>query len=240
MSQKILQSLLPKKLPEIGNSRVAFLYVPMMGIGGDFISILQEPETGKLGLFICDVSGHGLPAAMTAAMISMALDTHWKTHIDEPAKVLTNMRGQLKGKMGGNFFTASLCTLHRDTGIMGIASAGHPPLVIIRKDGHVEMVRTVGRLINEYFDPGLVENNITLKDGDRLILYTDGLIEAESPGLEMLGMNDANFCSWLKEIADRTSSPTELCQELFTGILDYAETIILDDDLTILVLEYMR
>ena len=66
MSQNILQSLLPKKLPEIGNSRVAYLYVPMMGIGGDFISILHDQETNKLGLFICDVSGHGMPAAMTA------------------------------------------------------------------------------------------------------------------------------------------------------------------------------
>jgi phosphoserine phosphatase RsbU/P len=177
---------------------------------------------------------------MTAAMISMALDTHWKTYIDEPAKVLFNMRNQLKGKMGGNFFTACLCTLHRDTGIISLASAGHPPVVIIRKDGGVEMVRTVGRLINEYFDPSLVEGNITLKDGDRLIMYTDGLIEAESADLEMLGMNDSNFCNWLKAIADRTSSPTELCQEIFTGILDYSGKDILDDDLTILVLDYIQ
>lgn len=238
MSQKILQSLLPKKLPEIKNSSVAYLYVPVMVIGGDFISILHCPESDKLGLFICDVSGHGFSAAMTAAMISMALDTYWKTHIDEPAKVLDNMRNQLKGKMGGNFFTACLCTLSCSSGMLSIASAGHPPVVIIRKNGHVDMVRAVGRLINEFFDPNLIETKLTLEDGDRLILYTDALIETENPKLEMLGMNDANFCTWLKEMADGTSSPTELCHEIFTGILEYAEKLILNDDLTILALEY--
>jgi serine phosphatase RsbU (regulator of sigma subunit) len=239
MAQIIQQSLLPKRLPDIKNARIAFKYAPMMGIGGDFISFHYTESKNHLGIFICDVSGHGVSAALTASMVSMALDFFWDANIDKPAMILREMRNQLKGKMGGNFFTACLCSLNLNNSTMTFSSAGHPPVIIARNDGTLEMVKSTGRLINEFFEPNLLETIVSLHKKDRLILYTDGITEARNPDQEMLGEDDAKFSNWIKKIVNRSSTPDILCEQIFTEVLAYSRSDILDDDFTIVAVEYM-
>lgn len=238
MAKLIHQSILPTSLPDIKQVRLAYKYVPMMGIGGDFISFRYNENINYLGMFICDVSGHGVSAAMTASMISMALDFFWDANIKNPSKTLYEMRNQLKGKMGGNFFTAMICSIDLNNRMLTFSTAGHPPLIVIRNDGAVEMITTKGRLINDFFEPNLSEKTITMQKGDRLILYTDGVTEAENARREMLGSDDIKFCDWIKEISSLSPSPGYLCELSFKRVSEYIKRDSLDDDFTIIAAEF--
>ncbi len=240
MAQKIQNSLLPANIPDIKNVEIAFKYVPMTGIGGDFISVFYDEKGQKLGLFICDVSGHGVPAALTASMISMALDFFWKKQIDHPSKVLMEMKNNLKEKMGGNFFTASICVLNLADGELINASAGHPPVFIIRNNKNIESVQSKGGLISDFIDLNVQETKVKLKKGDMIILYTDGITEAENPDKVQLGTDDEKFKDWVKNIAVKSSSISQFCQDIFDNVITFTQKETLHDDFTLLAVKYNR
>ncbi|MCP4129747.1 MAG: AAA family ATPase [bacterium] len=239
MARDIQLGLLPKNIPDIPGALVSFKYEPMMGVGGDFMDIRYDKEKNRLGLFICDVSGHGVSAALTASMISMALDSNWDTFMEKPVLLLREMRKNLIGKMGKNFFSAATCCLDLENGSLIVTSAGHPPFIIIRKNGSAEIIKTKGRLINDFFEPNSTETEATLYPGDRIILYTDGIIEAQNREGEFLGItDDKKFCSWIAEISAASSSPGLLCRNVYTGVIEYTGEKTLEDDFTILAAEY--
>ena len=117
-ASRIQQALFPKAIPHINHVHIDFKYVPMMAIGGDFVNIYHDKEQNILGFFICDVSGHGVSAALTASMICQSLDILWPSYIKEPSALLNEIKKTLAGKMGGNFFTACLCSLDLNSGRM--------------------------------------------------------------------------------------------------------------------------
>ena len=104
LARKIQLALLPQNLPRMDAAEIYFKYVPMMGVGGDFIDILipgrDNPYTGDgnaVCFFICDVSGHGVSAALTAAMVKMSL-LSWEMNAGYPARLLTNISDSHEGK----------------------------------------------------------------------------------------------------------------------------------------------
>ncbi len=238
MAEGIQRSLLPENVPEIRDVRVAFKYIPMMGVGGDFVNIYYREDDNKIGLFICDVSGHGVYAAMIASMVSNALDFFWESHFDNPSEILKKMSNFLKGKMGGNFFTGCICSIDISSGLLTMANAGHPPLMLISKDKTIEMKRTKGRLINEFFEPNQENISFSLCDGDTIVLYTDGITEAENQNGDVVGGDDEKFSRWIRKFYEISDSPDELCKNIYAGVVDHTGTDQLADDFTILVLEY--
>jgi predicted ATPase/serine phosphatase RsbU (regulator of sigma subunit) len=238
MAEKIQRSLLPEKIPELQNVRIAYKYIAMMGVGGDFVNINYNREADRVGLFICDVSGHGVSAAITASMISFALDLSWKGNTESPSKIFKDMSRSLKGKMGGNFFTGCICSIELSTGILTMACAGHPPLIIIRNDGSAEMMGAKGRLINEFIESNSEDAVVRLNAGDIVVLYTDGISEAENPEREMVGQDDNAFLEWMKSHYESSSSVDDLCENIYKGVISYTGKNRFDDDFTVLVLEY--
>ncbi|MCP4137483.1 MAG: AAA family ATPase [bacterium] len=238
MAREILLTLLPTKIPKIEKARVAFQYEPMMGVGGDFLDINYMDGKQKLGLFICDVSGHGVPAAFVASMTKMALHS-WDTYIETPARALEVIREPLIKNIGENFITACICSLDLNTGELVFASAGHVPLAVLRKGRTVELFQTEGRMIYNLFEPNYSEKRIQLNPGDKLILYTDGITEALSPGNVMLGADDDDkFRDWLRRNTDPSRSPVEICQSIYDGVIEYTGNENFADDFTVLVTEY--
>ncbi len=238
MAKNIQQSLLPSSVPDIKNAHIAFKYAPMMGVGGDFVNIKYLPDAEKLGLFICDVSGHGVPAAMTASIISAALDFYWEDFIDDPSIIFTKMQNFLTGKLGGNFFTACLCTIDLKNGMLTVSSAGHPKLILLRKNGNAGMSTGSGRLITDFISSNSINEIITLAKGDRILLYTDGITEASNSDREMLGTNDKHYCSLIKELSDISNSPEALCDMIYRTVIDFTKSVNLQDDVTMLVCDF--
>ena len=239
IAEKIQRSLLPAKIPEILNIDLSYKYVPRRGVGGDFIDIKYNEDEKKLGLFICDVSGHGIAAALTASMVSKTLDFFWEPHFNSPSLLFSEMSGSLKDKMGSNFFTGCICIIDIKNGSFKMANAGHPPLLIIRKNGSVEMQNGRGKLISSYFESNCEDKDLQLNKGDILVLYTDGITEAENSKNERIGFeSDNEFAEWVKKYSDMSNSSAELCENIYHAVVDIKGDENLDDDLTLIILKY--
>ena len=144
----------------------------------------------------------------------------------------------LKGKMGGNFFIGCICSIDLNPGSLVMSNAGHPPLILIRKNGNIEMKEAKGMLISEFFEPDMEDVTFKLQHGDTVMLYTDGITEAADPAGEFIGSDDDKFYTWVKRYYEMSSSPDELCENIYKGVVEHTGTERLDDDFTILVLEY--
>ncbi len=239
MARKIQVSLLPHRIPEMAELNIAFKYVPMMGVGGDLLDIFYNEESSHAGFFICDVVGHGIAAAFLAAMTKMALNT-WGDHVQSPKESLYAIRNLLVKNLGDTFITACICTVDISTGCLTYVSAGHPPIAHIRKSGGVELLQAPGRFINSYFDPKIEERKIQLMKGDKLILYTDGISEAENQnGVRIGSDDDQQFIDWFEGKINLGGSPAEICEDIFNKVVDYTESINLKDDFTVMTLEYL-
>ncbi|MCP4136285.1 MAG: AAA family ATPase [bacterium] len=239
MARKIQSGLLPERVPKIPGISLDFMYKPMMGIGGDYIDINYNKEKGLLGLFICDVSGHGIHAAITASMVKMSLDFVWNKYIDNPLKVLEEIRTPLVKNIGDNYITACVCCLDINTGRFTLARAGHPPIVVVREKGGIELVLAKGRVLNRLFETNFEEKTITLEKGDKFVLYTDGITEAENRERTMLGADDdQKFIAWIKTNIDLTASPPLLCRNIFDNVIKFTGSTSFSDDFTVLVAEY--
>ncbi len=231
LARKIQFSLLPHRLPSTPRARVAYKYVPMQAVGGDLVDVIHCREEGIIGLFICDVAGHGVPAALTASMVKMALAT-WKDTIGSPAATLEKVRASLSGKLGDSFLTAGIAVVDLGGGRVTTARAGHPPVMLVRKNGKVEMLNPPGRMISDSVPARFVDASAALEKGDRVVLYTDGIIEASREGA--LFGEDA-FADLMMKSAGR--DPDDVCVSVYEHLLTYSRSDHLEDDFTIAVME---
>jgi serine phosphatase RsbU (regulator of sigma subunit) len=233
MAQKIQVALLPKSMPNMKGIALSFEYRPMMGVGGDFFDYFIKNKN-EMGLFICDVSGHGVSSAFLASMVKMSLN-QWQTNLNKPKQILYEIYDSLQGKMSGHFVTAFAIYINLITGKLICSNAGHPPQLIIRKNGEIEMIQSRGRLIGEDFPPNYSEITTSLTEGDKLVLYTDGITEARDPQGKLLG--DQGFFTLVKENLEK---PAEIfCQNIMKGLIQYRENKeFFDDDITLMVMDY--
>lgn len=232
LARKIQMALLPTKLPDVKKLKVAFKYEPIMGVGGDFIDIHYREGMDEYGIFICDVSGHGSSSAMIASMVKMSLHS-WGKFIQHPAQAFIEIRKLLRGKIGDNFITAYMCCVDMKTGIITSACAGHPPMILIRKSGKVEQVKPAGKILFDMIDSEYEEIKTVLTDGDKIVLYTDGVFEARDSSGKMIG--EDTFIQMLTE--NYQLSAEELCGKIYNDIFT-PEGNVIDDDFALLVAEY--
>ncbi|MES0489714.1 MAG: AAA family ATPase [Leptospirales bacterium] len=185
IARKIQTSLLPKNVPSHEKVGVFFKYLPSEDVSGDFIDYLLDGEDG-LGVFICDVCGHGVPAALYAAMVKMSLIS-WKKTIKQPAETINVIQQSLSGKMMESFITGAVVYIDFKNKVLRCASAGHHPTIVLKKDGTIKTCKPEGRAILDFHKMATYkEKSINLAKGDKVILYTDGLVEASNDAGEML------------------------------------------------------
>jgi serine phosphatase RsbU (regulator of sigma subunit) len=232
LARKIQMSLLPTKIPNLKKLDVAYKYEPIMGVGGDFIDIHYREGMNEFGIFICDVSGHGSSSAMIASMVKMSLHS-WGKFILHPARAFVEIRNLLRGKIGDNFITAFMCCIDLKSGVITSACAGHPPMVILRKNGEIELIKPSGKILFDLVSSDYEEIKKTLTDGDKIVLYTDGVFEAIDSTGRMIG--EERFISMLSD--NYKLSAEMLCQKIYENIFMPAGNII-EDDFALLVAEY--
>lgn len=165
---------MPEQLSRGTNVRIHSLYLPTELVGGDFYDfhILQ----GSLGVFICDVSGHGVPSALVASMIKIRLQNIVRQE-SSPAKVLHRLNQELYRKVESHFVTALYAILFPEQGLVRYASAGHLPALLLRGN-RITALQTRGGLLGQFPENQLEDRETRLVSGDRLLIYTDGIIES--------------------------------------------------------------
>lgn len=184
VAKRIQLSILPSGFPNSANFRVAARYVPMTSVAGDFYDFIVADAT-QAGLLIADVSGHGVPAALIASMVKVAA-TAQRANAGDPARLLAGMNAVLCGNTQDQFVTAAYVHLDSASGKLRYSAAGHPPMLLVRDGKVLEIVEN--GLILAAFDFAVYANAAyALEEGDRLLLYTDGIVEAANAEGDFFG-----------------------------------------------------
>jgi sigma-B regulation protein RsbU (phosphoserine phosphatase) len=186
MARQIQLSILPSSTPKITGLDIAARYIPMTSVAGDFYDFIVVDER-HVGILIADVSGHGLPAALIASMLQVAL-TAQARHVSEPGKVLEGLNQALCGKFQHNFVTAAYVYVDLEKNIMKYGGAGHPPLLLWRKSTGVTSQLLENGLVMGQFEEATYDSlEVPVEGGDRFVLYTDGILETSNPAQEEFG-----------------------------------------------------
>lgn len=234
IARGIQAGLLPEKSFSVAGLTAASRYVPATSVAGDFYDFL--PKDGGLGVLIADVSGHGVPAALSASMVKVAIRAQ-RDWADKPAQVLTGLNSILCGNLQGQFVTAGYLYLDPRRGSLAYAGAGHPPLLVWRAgEARVESMEENGLMLGIFPEGVYKSRTATLNSGDRFILYTDGIPEAPSASGEEFGME--RFKDFLRQ--NSAHSTQELCDLLIQRLAAWCGngTREQHDDLTLIVVDY--
>jgi len=229
LARRIQLSILPGAFPPSADFVVAARYVPMTAVAGDLYDFLLTGDR-QAGLLIADVSGHGVPAALIASMVKMAA-TSQRANAAHPAQVLAGMNAALCGNTQGQFVTAAYVHLDAQTRELRYAAAGHPAMLLLRA-GAVTEVAENGLLLAVSELADYSEKTLPLEPGDRLLLYTDGLVEARNVDGKLLG--EEALIGALHGTVGLT--PDEAADRLVAAAQQWAA--VQDDDLTVLVCDF--
>jgi serine phosphatase RsbU (regulator of sigma subunit) len=181
-AREIQQVLIPETLPSLKGYAVTSAYHPAQEVGGDFFQIIPNPD-GSTFVALGDVSGKGLKAAMNVSLIVGVLRALADAS-SSPAAILERLNGCLCGRMQGGFTTAVILHL-ASNGVVTVANAGHLPPFLNRKEVELAGSLPLGLVTLASYD----EVVLKLHPGDRLSLYTDGLLEARNATGELYGFD---------------------------------------------------
>ncbi len=186
MARQIQLSILPQGTPKIQGLEIVARYLPMTSVAGDFYDFIVVDEK-HVGILVADVSGHGLPSALIASMLQVAL-TAQAGHASDPGRVLAGLNKALCGKFEYNFVTAAYVYVDMEKKLLTYAGAGHPPLLFWRKSaGTVSEVAENGLFLGMFPEATYTSIQTPVAAGDRCVMYTDGVPEAKSHTQEEFG-----------------------------------------------------
>jgi sigma-B regulation protein RsbU (phosphoserine phosphatase) len=231
VARRIQLSILPGEFPPKRNFRIAARYVPMTSVAGDLYDYVIADDC-QVGLLIADVSGHGVPAALIASMVKLAAASQRAVAAD-PSQFLSGMNSALLGNTQNQFVTAAYAYLNSESGELRYSAAAHPPLLLVR-NGCVTPIEQNGLMLAAFDFASYSTAVHKLEAGDRIVLYTDGILEASNPAGDFLG-NDA-LCDLLTRT--RGLSPAMAADSIISSVRKWAAKQ--DDDLTVLVCDYMQ
>src|SRR5271168_182658 len=233
-ARQIQLSILPSEIPKISGLDIAARYVPMTSVAGDFYDFIVVDEK-HIGILVADVSGHGMPAALIASMLKIALSVQ-VPHAANPAQVLLGLNQALCGKFEHHFITAAYLFVDMQKRTLTYAGAGHPPLLL--RDGSSKVVRDVvenGLFLGRFPSATYSSLELPLNAGDRVLLYTDGIPETTNPAGVEFGIDGFRRFLEAEQSISADTFADQLLEELSRwSARDSAED--LDDDITMVAI----
>jgi sigma-B regulation protein RsbU (phosphoserine phosphatase) len=230
LAAQIQKSFLPREVITVEGLDLFAEYRAAYTVGGDFYDVFWVGPN-RLGLFIGDISGKGVSAALLMARISSELRVAALAQV-EPVAVLSVMnKATLAHRRSDLFFTAVYLTIDTTTGEVLLANAGHPPPYLCRADGRVEAITAgaagaVGILENGEFKV----TSLRLAHGASLVLYTDGVIEASNASGDLYGSRRLENC--LEGSGTRAS---DIAEHILDSVADHSVDGPGNDDLTLFI-----
>jgi sigma-B regulation protein RsbU (phosphoserine phosphatase) len=242
---RIQRSLIPAGPPHIAGVRVAWRFTPCDRIGGDIFNLYPLDER-HLALYVVDVSGHGVPAAMVTVSLSQSMSPQaghlvkrgtppgTSAAVRSPAEVLSMLDGEYPIERFDRYFTICYAVLDCFDGRLQYSVAGHPAPVLLRADGSLEVLRAGGTIIGIGAPIPFEEEELTLGAGDRLFLHTDGVVECTSASGELYG--DERLHRAL--LASRGEPLEAACDRVVSSLKRFGEGRPFQDDVTLLAIEF--
>ncbi|MBP7735697.1 MAG: SpoIIE family protein phosphatase [Spirochaetes bacterium] len=223
--------LLPEEGRTTAGCEVHSAYIPVDKVGGDFFDYGEW--NGVPAFFIADVSGHGLPGAFLATVTKMALDGIGDR--SETGAVLMELNKVIcRATVRQNFVTAFYCVIDRDRGRMRYSSAGHPTQILCRRrGGECVELDAMGSPLGWFTDLSIGENEVAVEAGDRLVLYTDGVVECRNGEGDMFG--EGRFLDFIASHVN--DPPRSFLEALLNEIRIHSGAEAFGDDITCLVVD---
>lgn len=235
LASKIHRALLPQHVERIDGFDVAVKSLAARVVGGDYYDFLPSPDGNLVRVVIADSMGKGLPAGLVMSNLQGALRILADAH-ESPAELMQHLNRWLCRNIPvENFITLACIGLRPmadgQTQLVH-ANAGHCPSIIVRTNGDTEQLGATGTFVGVHEDFTYTEETVTLSPGDLLVLYTDGVTEAESPHGEMFG--DERLVEFLRN--RRTEPLATLVDELTDEIQYFSDRPDPADDFTVIAL----
>ena len=228
---EIQRRLLPAQAPEIEGFDLAGYNAPCRTVGGDYYDFLRYPDA-RIGLFIADVSGKGMPAAL----LMSSLQARIQVLFQEPCRLaeqVTRLNRITAANCPANcFITLFTAILNPATGQIEYCNAGHNPPLLIHKNDEIEQLGASGLVVGIMADATYQEGTCTLERGELLLLFSDGLTEACNPdsGQEF---GEERLIALLKK--ERNQPSAKLIDRIKAEVSSFTDAAAAADDITILV-----
>jgi predicted ester cyclase len=229
VARSIQQASLPEEVPTLAGWQITPYYQPAREVGGDFYDFHLLSE-GRLGLVVGDATGKGVPAALvmstTLGMLRLAAQSY-----SSPGVMLQRVNEALFPYIPANMFvTCFYAILDPESGLLRYANAGHD-LPYLHHDGDAEELRARGMPLGLMPGTSYEEGEDSLREGDSVLFYSDGLVEAHDPKGEMFGF--PRLRALVAEHGEERSLEDFLLKELYSFVGEGWEQ---EDDITLLTL----
>jgi sigma-B regulation protein RsbU (phosphoserine phosphatase) len=248
MARELQQAMLPHRYPifphraskEESAVRFYHFYQPSMSVSGDFFEVLKLSDT-TAGIFICDVMGHGVRAALVASTVS-ALVGQLRDYLGDPGELLSRLNRALRSTLEYSevplFASAFYLLADLEKGEIRYANAGHPnPLRVHcakdRPETYCLNGSKHGPALGLFNDAVYANSHCELSPHDTLLLFTDGLFEVEGPGGDFY-----DYRRLLEAVNRRRELPAfQLCQEVIEEVQRFSEGRHFSDDVCLVAME---
>ena len=232
IAREIQSSILPHGIPQLNHLRVSAAYRPMTAVAGDFYEFVPVDES-RAGFLVADVSGHGVPAALIASMIKVAMQSV-EPCAHHPQAVLRGLGRVLSAQLRGQLVSAAYLWIDTENRRALYSAAGHPPLLRWHQN-KLERIESNGLpfgVIPDHHDYPVC--TMQINPGDRFLLYTDGVTEPENATGDSFG--DTRLEQVVRD--NQTRPPSELSNRLLSEIRRWQPpNISQQDDITLIVID---
>jgi serine phosphatase RsbU (regulator of sigma subunit) len=195
-AREIQLSILPREMPKIAGLDIAARYIPMTAVAGDFYDFIALDDK-HIGILVADVSGHGMPAALIASMLKIALSAQTQNAAD-PAALLQGLNLALCDKFLHHYVTAAYVYVDMEKHILRYAGAGHPPILHwSSSDGEVKDIVENGMFLGKFDFAKYSAVELPISPGDCCLMYTDGIPETSNSADVQFG--DQRFREFMGE-----------------------------------------
>jgi phosphoserine phosphatase RsbU/P len=231
IAHNIQIAILPRGVPSTRNLRMSATYRPMTAVAGDFYDFVPVDEA-RLGILVADVAGHGVPAALIASMIKVAMQAV-ASCADDPGAVLMGLNRVLSGQTPSQLISAAYLWLDTENRTARYSAAGHPPL-LRWTHGKLDRIESNGFLLGMVQECVYPVATMAIHAGERFLLYTDGVIEVDNGRGGFFGE------SKLEEVVrdNQSRSPGQLSEELLSQMDHWrCPSTPQQDDITLVVID---
>jgi serine phosphatase RsbU (regulator of sigma subunit) len=234
LAGQIQASFLSDQLPHIPGWQLAVRLEPARETSGDFYDVIPLPD-GRFGLVVADVADKGMGAALYMALSRTLIRTYATEYPDQPESVLgAANRRILMDTRASMFVTVFYLVLDPVTGLVSYCNAGHNPPYLLHSQnpGEMQLLTKTGMALGVIKDTVWKSAQVSLAEGDTIVLYTDGITEAQNEAGEFFGEERL-----LAAVQDCIGYPAaEMEEALLTELDDFAGSAARFDDITLMVL----
>jgi len=220
------QSLLPPEFAKVGGISIFAHYIPCSELAGDFYDYVALPPDGAV-ILVADVSGHGASAAMLTGIVKSALHSA-SSEVYEPASVVERVANGIRA-FGDYHFITLICARVRN-GSLDFVNAGHPPGILSTPKTSAALLKATGPIISPVLNHSWEQQTIQVsRRSDRMVLFTDAIIEAESDSGEY------GLGRLVEEVGKRPVDGKTLSEQILQSVHQFALGRPLRDDLTLII-----